>query len=244
MLKGFRSSLSHDYLNGIQGIWSEVYTKIGFHTVLNDTSGRYDPSGCRWTPVLPGEEPRYVMLGAQLVVTGVRANMANCNCKVLKNATAADQGGPGHFEANMPTSGINGPIGGRPGQAGMQTTLGIVANPGDYFEVWAMVTAAAPGEPPLQFEYHRGCIGIDPHYGHSYFWGVVADTSALDALATQVAGNTAALAILAPQVTGNAAALKAVSAQGTANASAVASLTDQVTALAARITALEHPPDP
>ena len=175
MLKGFRASISHDYLNGIQGLWGDVYTQISFNTVLDDTSGRYDAPNARWTPVLPGEAPRYVMVGAKVLIRGgVRQNNPNCNCKIMRNG-----GTYGHAESNMPLSGTNGPIAGRLGQAEMQATLGILANPGDYFECWAMVSAAAPADPPLMYEFFRTCVAVDPHYGHTAFWGVVLDDSAL-----------------------------------------------------------------
>jgi hypothetical protein len=172
MLKGFRASISHDYLKGIQGIYGDVYTKVQFGIVLDDLSGHYDAANFRWTPVQPGEAPRYVMLGAQVRIGGgVRVEQPNCNSKIMKNATAADQGGLGHYEANMPVSWVNGPLAGWPSAAAMQSNVAMLAKPGDYFEVWATVSARQPGNGPLDFGFFPGAVYIDPRYGHTWFWG-------------------------------------------------------------------------
>jgi hypothetical protein len=178
-----------------QGLPGDIYTKINFCIALDDLSGRYDTVNCRWTPVLPGEAPRYVMLGAQVRMGGgVRLEQPNCNCKILKNATAANAGGPGHYEINVPVSGVNGPLGGWPGAAAMQSSMAILANPGDYFEVWAMVSAWQTGNAPLGFGFFPGAVYVDPHYGHTWFWGLMQDDSDLAPMIARVGAAEAALA--------------------------------------------------
>lgn len=171
MWKGFRAALSTD-INYTQGIFGDVYTKVGFQTPLNDTTNHYDASNARWTPVQTGETPRYVILGAQVRAKGgVRPTLPNTNCKILRNGVAPD-GGAGHYIANMPASNTNGPVANRLGEACMQTTLGILANPGDYFECWTMISAWQNGDPPINFGYYPGAVAIDGHYAHTFFWGI------------------------------------------------------------------------
>jgi hypothetical protein len=167
MWKGFRASISHDWENGQVGLSSDVYSKVWFSIVLDDLSCRYDATNARWTPVEADEAPRYVLLGAKVMIAGgVRPLNPLCNCKIMKNGDPV-----GHYEANMPVSGTNGPNAGMPGTAEMQATLGVLANPGDFFEVWAMVSAA---DMPQPFPSRFGCptTMIDPHYAHTYFWGI------------------------------------------------------------------------
>jgi hypothetical protein len=161
MLKGFRAWISHDYLNGIQGIYDDVYTKVQFGIVLDDISGHDDAVNFRCTPVQQGDAPRYLMLGVQVRIGGgVRVEQPNRNCKIMNSATAADQGGSEHYEANMPVFGVNGPLAGWPGAAAMQSNVAVLANRG---EVWAMVSAWQTGNAPLSFGFFPGAVYFDPH---------------------------------------------------------------------------------
>lgn len=168
MLKGFRASISHDVFLGMYPIGHNTYVKVQFPIVLNDTTGRYNAGLSRWTPVQVGEPAQYVIVGAKIgVLGGVAMNNPLTNCKIMRNGEA------GHGEENMPLSGTNGPNIGLPGMAEMQVTVGILANPGDYFEVWTYLSASPTLIPPPFYSYFgAGTTMIDPHYGHTAFWGV------------------------------------------------------------------------
>lgn len=169
--KSFRVAVA-PYGTAPIGLWGTTYQKVNMAQVERDDTGRWDTVNHRWTPVLVGEDPRPIIIHAQLLFDGgILMNGITCNCKIMRNATATDAGGLGHSEANEPVSGV---FGSDQGMAAGQMTLMGVANPGDYFEVWTACTAWSAGNTPITFPgYGPGTLALDTHYAHSFMQGMV-----------------------------------------------------------------------
>lgn len=180
MLTGFQARLDASYSSGHQNILHNTYTKVAFDYVTADDSGRYDATNCRWTPVQGEEAPRRVILGAQVLFNGGGAtvNSPLVNVKISQMRAGNEV---------MSAAGQGMPDFGKPGMAQGQATYSFWAEPGDYFECWVMASAATYWQPfPGSW---LNTLQIDPHWAHTYWWGVALDESALAALQALVANH-------------------------------------------------------
>lgn len=178
MLTGFQARLDATYNSGHQNILHNTYTKVAFDYVTNDDSGRYSTANCRWTPVQGEEDPRRVILGAQVLFNGGAATVNNplVNVKISHMRAGAEV---------MSAAGQGMPDFGKPGMAQGQATYSFMAQAGDYFECWVKASASTYTQTfPASW---LNTLQIDPHWAHTYFWGVMLDESALAVLQARVA---------------------------------------------------------
>lgn len=154
-----------------------TYHPVCFNHAYEDDAGRYDAVAMVWRPVLAGEAPRRVSLGAQVtILAGARA-VGNpiFSLKIQRNA--------GWPAGNDIGAGQGGMDAGKPGFAEVQVTTTAWANPGDFFNVIVLASCWTAGDPPIPFP-SPWVPGSQPAYGpgdysaidnnqfHTYFWGV------------------------------------------------------------------------
>jgi hypothetical protein len=188
MLKGFRAQSSATYNGAPQGINFTsplTYSPVDFYWLQFDTSGRYDVNLRRWVPVQGEEDPRLVMCGAQILISGGALPLAP-----LVNIKMSQIRGGAEVTAYA-GQGLPDPA--KPGMVVGQATGAFLCEPGDQIGVWIMISPATASAPPFPCQYGLGKLQVDAHWAHTYFWGVNLDPAPLAAAEASIASLTASV---------------------------------------------------
>lgn len=137
-MDGFFANNSGGSQNGFP---SATFQKVTFGTAKFDTIGAYNTTLSRWTPVPAGGLARIVRISGQIYTNGGAGvspgnpNNAFYTAKVIKNGTTDCFTGESSYQHNLPGT----------GSAIIEGT--DIAQPGDYYELFAYITAATTAPP-------------------------------------------------------------------------------------------------
>jgi hypothetical protein len=152
------------------GFASALYQKVLFKTVKHDTTLAYNATLSRWTPVPVGGLARVVRISGQIAtVGGAGVSPGNPNnalyvAKVIKNGVPLPGGGYGGTDCfTGESNGINN----LPGTGGTMFAGTDIAQPGDYYELIAFITAATTA--PIFPAATLGTSDFDNNAFH-HFW--------------------------------------------------------------------------
>jgi len=143
------------------GFPSASYAKINFNTVRFDTNGGYDAVNSRWTPVLVGGNPTVVHISGRLFINGGAASLNNpvnptAIAKIRKNGAIDRFTGDGDCVYCLP------------GCLSIGFAGTDLAQPGDFYELIAFITASQDVQPFPAIV--PGTIDFDNNEFH-HFWG-------------------------------------------------------------------------